>query len=30
MWSLLFGIIIGISVMLFRPDIVSNFMSCVL
>ena len=30
MWGLLFGIVIGISVMLFRPDIITNFMSCML
>jgi len=30
MWGLLLGIIIGIGVMLFRPDIVTSFMSCML
>jgi tetrahydromethanopterin S-methyltransferase subunit G len=30
MWGFLFGIIIGVIIMLFRPDIVTSFMSCVL
>jgi len=30
MWGFLFGIIIGIGVMVFRPDIVTSFVSCVL
>jgi len=30
MWGLLLGIIIGVGVMLFRPDIVTSFMSCML
>lgn len=30
MWGFLFGIIIGVGVMLFRPDLVMNLASCVL
>lgn len=30
MWGFLFGIIIGVGIMFFRPDVVANFMSCVL
>ena len=30
MWGFLFGLLIGLGVMIFRPDIVTSFMSCML
>ncbi len=30
MWGFLLGVVVTVGVMYFRPDIIANFMSCVL
>jgi len=29
MWQIIFGIVVGIGLMMFHPDIITNFIGCV-